>query len=136
VVCRDGDELRETALKALTILGPQQIVKEDPHSVEPEEPSHAQLAIDAPGIISARLKHLELIYRVCSDVVRADQPPLCLIPAVGAVNRPPARFGRGAGHSGQCRACCHKQRELKGRSTVHEVTIIFQAMHLDLHIDS
>jgi hypothetical protein len=48
-----------------------------------------------------------------------------LIPAVGAVNRPPARFGRGAGHSGQCRACCHKQRELKGRSTMHEVTAFF-----------
>jgi hypothetical protein len=61
VVCRDGDELRETALKALAILGPQLIVEEDPHSVEPEQPSHAQLAIDARGVISARLKHLELI---------------------------------------------------------------------------
>ena len=58
---RDTDELRETALEALAVLRPQLIVEEDPHSVEPEQPSHAQLAIDAPGIISARLKHLELI---------------------------------------------------------------------------
>src|SRR6202140_5974471 len=103
VVCRDGDELRQTALKALAILGPQLIVKEDPHSVDPEEPSHAQLPIDAPGIISARLKHLELIYRVCSDVVRADQPTLRLIPAVGAVNRPSASAAPAVISSGSLR---------------------------------
>jgi hypothetical protein len=61
VVRCDRDELPETALKALAILGPQLIVEEDPHSVEPEQPSHAQLTIDAPGVISSRLKHLELI---------------------------------------------------------------------------
>jgi hypothetical protein len=36
-------------------------VQEDPHGVEPERPRHAQLVIDAAGVIGARLKHLELI---------------------------------------------------------------------------
>jgi hypothetical protein len=61
VARRDGDELRETALEAALILGPQLIVQEDPHSVEPVKPGQAQLAVDAPGVVSARLKHLELI---------------------------------------------------------------------------
>ena len=41
VTCRDRDELRETAGKALLVLGPQQIVEKHPHGVEPDSPSHA-----------------------------------------------------------------------------------------------
>jgi hypothetical protein len=61
VARRDGDELRETALEASGILGPQLIVEEDPHAVEPVRPGPAELGIDAPGVIRARLKHLKLI---------------------------------------------------------------------------
>ena len=38
VARRDADKLRETALEAPLILGPELIVEEDPHSVEPVEP--------------------------------------------------------------------------------------------------
>ena len=106
---RDRDELGKTAGEALAILGPEQIVEKHPHGVEADLPSHAQLAIDAAGLIGARLKHLELIDGVRGDVVRADEPTLRLIPGVGAIDRPPAGIGRGDRHSRQRRACCQNQ---------------------------
>ena len=36
---RDRDELREPAGEAGAILGPQLIVKEHPHGVEPDQPA-------------------------------------------------------------------------------------------------
>ena len=54
VAGRDRDELRKAAGEALPVLGPQQIVEKHPHGVEPDLPSHAQLAVDAPGLIGAR----------------------------------------------------------------------------------
>ena len=47
--------------KPWLVLGPQLIVQEDPHCVEPVRPGHAQLGVDAPGVVGARLEHLELI---------------------------------------------------------------------------
>ena len=48
---RDVDKLRKAALEALAVLGPQLIVEEDPRGVEPVRPGHAELGIDALGVV-------------------------------------------------------------------------------------
>ena len=58
---RDGDEPRETALESSVILGPELIVQEDPHRVEPGGAGPAQLGVDALGVEGVGLKHLQLI---------------------------------------------------------------------------
>ena len=72
-------------MEAAGILRPQLIMQEDPHRVEPVEPGPAQFGIDAPRVVGAGLKHLELIDRIGGDEVGADGPTLRLIPTVGAV---------------------------------------------------
>ena len=47
---RDADELSETVLEALAILGPQLVVQEDPDGVKAVRPGQAQLAVDALGV--------------------------------------------------------------------------------------
>lgn len=122
---RDGDELREPGLETGRVLGPQQVVEEDSHGVEPVKPRKAQLVVDAPGIVCAWLEHLELVDGVRGDVVCTDEPAVRLIPAMCAVGRPPAWFsGGGPRRLAQHRACRQQQRELQGRSTVHKMTIV------------
>ena len=61
MVGRNADELGETALKAPAILGPQLVVEKDSYSVESEQLDQTLLTVDAPGVIRARPKHLDLI---------------------------------------------------------------------------
>ena len=49
------------------------------------KPGPAQFGIDAPGVVGAGLKHLELIDGVGGDEVGADGPTLGLIPIVRTV---------------------------------------------------
>src|SRR6476620_11911144 len=123
---RDRDELREPAGEAGAILGPQLIVKEHPHGVEPDQPARAQLAVDASRVVGSRLPHLELIDGVRRDVVRADEPALRLIPPVGAVGGPPHWFGSGVRNLGERGASGQKQRKLEGGATVHRATVMIR----------
>jgi hypothetical protein len=61
VARRDIDELRETHQEPSGILGPELIMKEDPHAVESGRPGPAQFGIDTAGIVAAGLKHLKLV---------------------------------------------------------------------------
>lgn len=81
----DADELRETRLEATRILGPQLIMQEDPHGVESVKSGPAQFGIDAPWVVGAGLKHLQLIDGGGGDEVGANGPALRLIPGVGTI---------------------------------------------------
>lgn len=49
VARRNADKLCKTALEASPVLGPELIVQEDPHSVEPVHLGPAEFGVDAPG---------------------------------------------------------------------------------------
>ena len=48
-------------VKAAAVLGPQLIVEENPHHIEPVQPRPAELGVDALRVEGVGLKHLELV---------------------------------------------------------------------------
>ena len=76
---------------------PQLVVQEHPDRVQFVQSGPTQFGVDAPRVVGARLKHLELVDRRGGDEFRADRPTLRLIPPVGSIRRPSTGLGEARG---------------------------------------
>src|SRR5437763_10811483 len=84
----NGEELIDPLDKSLRVLGPREVVQENPGAVESKALRPSKLPIDGSRVKRVSLPHLQFVNRGARDEVAADQLRLLPVPFIGMLNGP------------------------------------------------
>ena len=79
----DFEKFSNVREKRIPVGAPDLVMKKDPDAVEPQVLGPAQFLVNLCRIECARLPHLDLVARICRDIIAPNRPLHGGIPFIG-----------------------------------------------------